>query len=610
MKTSTTIILILAIQLLSFSQTPFHQPGDWTPILIEEFDNLNHWKVAHEFDHYGEPQVYTNRAKNVFIRDIGGNNHLVLKTCNESYTCGGTSPWGCSKLNYDYTSGWVETKSTFNTQYGFIEARIKNPKGKGLWPAFWTFIGEGVSNGSNAAEIDIFEMNGNNTTDQITNLHLEYGAPNFHGISFPEHISIADYSTSFHTYGLKWTPTNIYWYFDNQEIRKTNNPGIIDPVRIILNVAIWPNDLPDNTTQFPTEFIVDFVKVYEYNKNEFIVTWNDHESGKIAKGHIKEGDVILKGDFYQSDGKDELLICYSDNKYVEIYDFDGLKWDSKWTNGGSGEVESWRLNDGDIFEIGDYNGDGHENLLAISLNTKWSQLYLIDDNGWNLVWHNNGNGEIKWWYFNQGDKFIAGDFDGDGKDELLAVSLITKWSQLYSFENNEWIQDWSNNGNGKIKWWVFNQGDDFIVGDFDGDGKDELLIVSFTTKWSQLYSFENNEWIQDWSNNGNGKIKWWLFNENDKYTSGDFDKDGNDELLCFSNTKWIQCYNWSGADWNMDWTNDGTGNLGGFNYNVSNANEILSGNFHTSDKSDLFFIEFQSNPCIAVFQNLIRYLKL
>ncbi|MCB9289746.1 MAG: hypothetical protein H6560_20750 [Lewinellaceae bacterium] len=71
-----------------------------------------------------------------------------------------------------------------------------------------------------------------------------------------------------------------------------------------------------------------------------------------------------------------------------------MKWNSKWTNGGSGEVESWRLNDGDIFEIGDYNGDGHEDLLAISLNTKWSQLYLIDDNGWNLAWHNNGNGKL------------------------------------------------------------------------------------------------------------------------------------------------------------------------------------------------------------------------
>ncbi|MCB9289744.1 MAG: hypothetical protein H6560_20740 [Lewinellaceae bacterium] len=79
MKTSTTIILILTIQLLSFSQTPFHQPGDWTPILIEEFDNLNRWKVAHEFDHYGEPQVYTNRAKKCFYPRYRRNNHLVLK---------------------------------------------------------------------------------------------------------------------------------------------------------------------------------------------------------------------------------------------------------------------------------------------------------------------------------------------------------------------------------------------------------------------------------------------------------------------------------------------------------------------------------------------------
>ncbi len=39
--------------------------------------------------------------------------------------------------NRNYTSGKILTKNKFDFKYGYIEARMKLPTGKGMWPAFW-----------------------------------------------------------------------------------------------------------------------------------------------------------------------------------------------------------------------------------------------------------------------------------------------------------------------------------------------------------------------------------------------------------------------------------------------------------------------------------------
>jgi nucleoid-associated protein YejK len=53
-----------------------------------------------------------------------------------------------------------------------------------------------------------------------------------------------------------------FWYLDGSVIRVLVNHGIIDPARIILNVAIRDNLLPNETTVFPSEMWVDYVRVY------------------------------------------------------------------------------------------------------------------------------------------------------------------------------------------------------------------------------------------------------------------------------------------------------------------------------------------------------------
>jgi beta-glucanase (GH16 family) len=165
----------------------------------------------------------------------------------------------------------VETKPAYNTQYGYIEARISLPYGRGFWPAIWTFVGEGLPTHTNAAEIDIFEMYGHKpATNLETNVHLEYCNPDrfdYPGCpsipSYHKSHLIPSYANKYHVYGCEWTPEFLKFKFNGVAIRVMNNPGVIDPVRIIMNMAILVGDPPTQFTPFPSDIKIDYVRVYE-----------------------------------------------------------------------------------------------------------------------------------------------------------------------------------------------------------------------------------------------------------------------------------------------------------------------------------------------------------
>ncbi len=611
-KNIIACLFLTGIVYTGVCQTPFYQPEDWYVVFEDQFDNevSQKWKIAHEFDHYGEPQVYTNRPENVFIRNTSGNNFLVLKTFRENYECNKISPAGCNKSKYAYTSGWVETKKEYNVQYGFMEARIKIPEGQGIWPAFWTFRGEGVQHRHNSAEIDIFEMDGKRPKVQGTNLHLDYNAPNFKAPSFPEEIDIHDYSNDFHTYGLKWTPTNIYWYFDNREIRRSPNPGIVDPVRIILNVAIFPWELPGENTSFPTELLVDFVRVYRYKKPEFISEWNDENSGKINHAFLKKNDRIIKGDFIDGDKKNELLIFFEDGKWAEMYSFQKGNWALKWSNRGQKNIGMWSLDSGDRYVIGDFVGDAKEELMIISDSYKISHMYSFDGKDWTFQWNNNRNGRIKQWHLHRDDRYITGDFNKDGKDDLLFISSKTGKMELLSFKAGEWMKTWNLKRKDKTGNLFANLGGAIVAGDFDGTGGDELFAVSASLLSAHLFSFDGTGWQNKWESKDTGKIAEWLIHTEDQYFAGDFDKDGKDELICISDSANVQLFGYDDTDWSSEWANDGLGNLGGISLGVPVSVKISPGCFFENAKADIFLLKDPEGDCDKINLRLIRYRDL
>jgi len=71
-----------------------------------------------------------------------------------------------------YTSARLKTHGKFATGYGRIEARLKLPRGQGIWPAFW-MLGDNIDQVPWPAcgEIDIVELIGHEPGTLYGTLH-------------------------------------------------------------------------------------------------------------------------------------------------------------------------------------------------------------------------------------------------------------------------------------------------------------------------------------------------------------------------------------------------------------------------------------------------------
>lgn len=230
-------------------------------------------------DEFDSTAVNTSEWEYEVNGNGGGNNELQYYTANptNSFVSGGVFKIMALKQSYNgklYTSARLHTKKSW--LYGKIEARIKVPYGKGIWPAFW-MLGSNISSVGWPAcgEIDIMEMIGGTTTGSggdgrvFGTAHWSNnGAHAQYGLSYA--LSSGKLADAFHTYTIVWDSKQIIWYFDNIQycVISTTPTGLNAfraPHFIILNLAVggnWPGS-PDASTTFPQLMEVDYVRVYQ-----------------------------------------------------------------------------------------------------------------------------------------------------------------------------------------------------------------------------------------------------------------------------------------------------------------------------------------------------------
>ncbi len=156
--------------------------------------------------------------------------------------------------------------------YGYFEARLKLPKGKGTWPAFWmmpknfkTWPGDG--------EIDIMEEVGYNPNRVSSSIHCNAYNHSI-GTQKTNEILIATAQTEFHTYAVEWTADFMKFYFDgklhftftNDKKGDYNTWPFFNPFYLKLNLAWggnWGGAQGVDESALPCVYEVDYVRVFK-----------------------------------------------------------------------------------------------------------------------------------------------------------------------------------------------------------------------------------------------------------------------------------------------------------------------------------------------------------
>jgi len=217
-----------------------------------------------------ELEYYTDETENAYL---DGSGYLVISA----------SPWATPAISrmdcwYGsclYTSARLLTVDRYSFTYGRVEARIRVPYGKGIWPAFWMLGGNYRQvTWPACGEIDIMEIDGGNLSTLYGTIH---GPGSSGAYSIPIKFTLptgADFSDDYHIYAVEWEPDQIRWYVDanlygsinKYELTQTEQWVFDQPFIILLNVAIggdFPGS-PDSSTHFPQKMYVDYVRVYQH----------------------------------------------------------------------------------------------------------------------------------------------------------------------------------------------------------------------------------------------------------------------------------------------------------------------------------------------------------
>ena len=241
----------------------------WALVWNDEFDGpaLNLEKWSFEIGGHGwgnnELQYYSDDDSTAFIQD----GKLVIRADLVPQGTGSSD-----NLRY-FSSARLRTSGKGDWRYGRIEVKAKLALGQGIWPAIWMLPTDWMYGGwPESGEIDIMEHVGYDPGRVHGSIHT--GSYN-HKINTQRGGSklLDKISSKFYVYAIEWYEDRIDFLIDDAKYFSFQNDGKNDfntwpfnqRFHLLINIAVggdWPGS-PNETTKFPTEMEVEYVRVYE-----------------------------------------------------------------------------------------------------------------------------------------------------------------------------------------------------------------------------------------------------------------------------------------------------------------------------------------------------------
>ncbi|MFD3719985.1 FG-GAP-like repeat-containing protein, partial [Streptomyces sp. NPDC058674] len=250
----------------------------------------------------------------------------------------------------------------------------------------------------------------------------------------------------------------------------------------------------------------------------------------------------VAGDF-NNDGRDDLAALHdygsgSNGMFTFLGNADGTFTSlprSAFVPAGSWEAPKAKL------VAGDFNGDGRDDVAMFYDHggSTGAHTFLSKPDGtFNASfgsWRSANGG----WYWNE-SKQVAGDFNGDGRDDILAIygfgnGTVTAYTLLGKADGGfaNPVASWTRTpGN-----WEWNKSK-VTAGDYNNDGRDDLAIMyDYTNGRSALFTLTGrpdggiNDDVMSWTT----EHGIWHAGEAALPVSGDTDKDGREDIAIMYN---------------------------------------------------------------------------
>ena len=256
----------------------------------------------------------------------------------------------------------------------------------------------------------------------------------------------------------------------------------------------------------------------------------------IFPGLIDDGRSWLTGDL-NHDGRTGVMFWWP---WSNIFNRDTSGDNNVHVSNGNGAfttIPQNGIHDGDIDELaqrwlpGDFNGDGNTDLFFWTIDVSPFEGGGVIEGGENIMYVSDGDGtftaltrnRIPTGHIRNAERAISGDFNGDGKTDLLFWWTRSGTNRLYvSNGNGTFTPHFDPIPVGRIA-----GGKEWTVGDFNGDGRTDVYFWWPSSGTNRLYV-----------SNGNGTFTQYLdpipvgmIAGGQRWTVGDFNGDGRMDVF-------------------------------------------------------------------------------
>ena len=229
---------------------------------IDWFDEFTGISLGADWTYEVKNAGWVNNEKQNYVNGNG-----VTEVSN------GTLKINCKKMDGKIYSGRIYAKKNKGWKYGWVEARIKLPKGKGTWPAFWMMPVNESDGWPTCGEIDIMEEVGYHPNYTSSSIHCN-SYDHTKGTQKTAERLTPGAEGEFHVYALEWTENYIQTYVDGNPLLHFDNDGAGNKntwpfnkeFYVILNLA-WGGDWGGaqgvDESALPVTMEVDYVRVFK-----------------------------------------------------------------------------------------------------------------------------------------------------------------------------------------------------------------------------------------------------------------------------------------------------------------------------------------------------------